>query len=964
MSNYQMDLYSLTPTFLLKYKIERYSSLIWTERYSAAGDFQLVVPPTPQLVSILHPGSFLGMRGRREIMMVETLSFDSGLLTVGGSSLVKFLNQRIAWFENPDYAPHDPKNPDTNLFADYSTSNQTAGEFISDVVNKLVINPVHFNSPYDDIDLDWNRDQFSQLSLAHIDHVGDKKELTFAKGTALYDGITQLASEEHVGISLYLAAADFNTKDFVLRFATYHGRDLTSSQSTFETVRFTPKLESLNDPKEVRGNTEYKNVAYVFHKGKISLHYAKYTNSPPVGFNRRVLYVEAPDVAVSDAKLPGFLKAVANNAFREHIHTHTVDGQVLGDSPYKFPIDYYLGDIVEVEGNAGFIVKARISEYIRSQDQYGVKEYPTFEILAEDQTNYHSDQTFEPQVNDPVYAQSPQVNDPIYPGPDPIFTGDDPNPDPLLDNTDTVNDGLVAPAADAGLHDLTDWQVPEWEYNTDLGYYVHSGSVYVIGAVSAYGESYPGSDVLLTNIPPEYAPVNTITRRVLVDHVNSTYEYAYDSGLKIGPWLSVTITPEGTVTLDGGNPFRPRTNPSDYTYLSLFLSTISWPTSNAEYDAYGNSNSLDEWVGSAEHINAQFGNDVPEDIWQNIDGNYSAHDSRLHLSGQVQSIGDYGAYPYDALIGIPPEYQPKKSGESSIGGDDWCEVPQKDGYRFHIAPPSSGRTHALYSESGAQNPAAALNNGCGFNAPYFYERRSDGFLSRGSTPAMPTPFVPAPADVGVSFVGCSGSPIAPLPDIADWRGNVFSATVRFKPADLIDLGHPPDHTTIHGDTQLCFICGLVPGMSSYYKVVYGYDLAFNQLYAILLLEQCGGSGRALLGEEIWTPNPAADGTVGHSWTLRVSPNPSDVGYSGALSPGYNYWSFGGSHRGTDLVTVPLTGSTVPPGGKLKGDMGFHISASAPPTMQILQMNIEGIGSFPKYAPFDTIDFTGCGWPLY
>jgi hypothetical protein len=65
-----------------------------------------------------------------------------------------------------------------------------------------------------------------------------------------------------------------------------------------------------------------------------------------------------------------------------------------------------------------------------------------------------------------------------------------------------------------------------------------------------------------------------------------------------------------------------------------------------------------------------------------------------------------------------------------------------------------------------------------------------------------------------------------------------------------------------------------------------------------------------------------------------------------------------------LVTVPLTGATVPPGGKLKGDMGFHISASAPPTMQILQMNIEGIGSFPKYAPFDTIDFTGCGWPLY
>src|SRR3954452_20421464 len=88
--NYDMDLYTLSPRFFWKYKIEHYSSFIWTERYSAAGDFEVVMPPTPLWMSILVPGCLVIMRGRRDVMMVENVSFESGLMTVTGSGLMKF----------------------------------------------------------------------------------------------------------------------------------------------------------------------------------------------------------------------------------------------------------------------------------------------------------------------------------------------------------------------------------------------------------------------------------------------------------------------------------------------------------------------------------------------------------------------------------------------------------------------------------------------------------------------------------------------------------------------------------------------------------------------------------------------------------------------------------------------------------------------------------------------------------
>jgi hypothetical protein len=42
-------------------------------------------------------------------------------------------------------------------------------------------------------------------------------------------------------------------------------------------------------------------------------------------------------------------------------------------------------------------------------------------------------------------------------------------------------------------------------------------------------------------------------------------------------------------------------------------------------------------------------------------------------------------------------------------------------------------------------------------------------------------------------------------------------------------------------------------------------------------------------------------------------------------------------------------------------MGFHIPPGT--DIQVLDARVAGDGDFPKMAPDDVLDFTGCGWPL-
>jgi hypothetical protein len=61
--------------------------------------------------------------------------------------------------------------------------------------------------------------------------------------------------------------------------------------------------------------------------------------------------------------------------------TKVVDGEIVPDIQFKYGVHYYLGDVVELQGNSGIVQNARVTEYIRTQDESGERAYPTVTVL-------------------------------------------------------------------------------------------------------------------------------------------------------------------------------------------------------------------------------------------------------------------------------------------------------------------------------------------------------------------------------------------------------------------------------------------------------------------------------------------------------------------------------------------------------------------------------------------------------
>lgn len=379
--------------------VDEFQSVIWTERYSRSGEVQLVVPAFPEYLEMLKEGTYLGLAGSKEVMELKTDSIENGLMTVVGKTILQFLDERVHWARTTDAG---------QPIGDYTVEEAKLGELIADRVEKMVINPVAFSgaAPWPDLNLDWARDKIEGLELGAIDHSGIAQRWTIPVGP-LYTVLSDLAEKEGLGISLYLDYADAEL-GYVLKFTTYRGVDRTSANPDPNAlIRLTPNMETLTGLKEIRSIDGYKNVVYVNYQNKITIHYEDPSNIPE-GLNRRVMVTDAEGepvghkvtaqrqswdrrynggvyerVVVDEADITAFREQNAKDALANHNYIRALDGQVSQNNEYKFGEHYGLGDILELEGLTGIINQARVTEYIRSQDSTGMREYPTLSVLPQ-----------------------------------------------------------------------------------------------------------------------------------------------------------------------------------------------------------------------------------------------------------------------------------------------------------------------------------------------------------------------------------------------------------------------------------------------------------------------------------------------------------------------------------------------------------------------------------------------------
>lgn len=359
-----MELYILDSLNRRVEVVDRFNSVIWTERISSIGDMTLTVNSTREARSRFVAGVRLASNVSDRVMTIKTVEDvvdDDGrrLLKLTGKSLERVLTDRVArgTMDDLTVAPKwvitdTPLNIAKKLFHDICVTG-ILSEF--DVIPGIIENASFY--PEDTV-------------------APPEDEVTIEiDPTTLYDALKTVCDMYHFGFRMIRNDAG------QLYWDVYTGNDRTSQQTVLPAVVFSPELDNLKNVSELTSVELYKNVAYVFSPVGTEIVYPLDVDPEVEGFERNVLFVVASDI--TDVVPADATDKMIRRGFEELAKARRIsvfDGEISQFSNYKYGVDYYLGDYVEQRNSDGFTNKMQVTEQIFVQDGEGERAYPTLTI--------------------------------------------------------------------------------------------------------------------------------------------------------------------------------------------------------------------------------------------------------------------------------------------------------------------------------------------------------------------------------------------------------------------------------------------------------------------------------------------------------------------------------------------------------------------------------------------------------
>lgn len=356
-----MDALILDTSFNAVGLIDVFDTFIWTERYSAYGDFEIFPRITDKNLSDLKEDYYIVINDSDRAMIIEDIQIESDsedgpTLGVAGRSLESILERRIVW-------------------------NQTilSGN-LQDAIKKILDENVIFP---DDPDNERRIDNF--VFEKNEDEAVTSLELASEAqftGDTVYDVIKVLCDVFQIGFKVTLSTEN----KFV--FKLYAGADRSYEQSVNPYVIFSPNFENLINSSYLRSKRSLKTVTLVAGEGEGSERKTvtvSSTDGAGTGLNRRELYTDARDVSsnvdgttLSDEEYNEQLTQRGNEKLAECVEVKSFEGQSDTNATFRLGEDYFIGDIVQIENEYGMESRSRVTEVIRSESGSGFEMYPTF----------------------------------------------------------------------------------------------------------------------------------------------------------------------------------------------------------------------------------------------------------------------------------------------------------------------------------------------------------------------------------------------------------------------------------------------------------------------------------------------------------------------------------------------------------------------------------------------------------
>lgn len=369
-----MELLTLDSEYQPSTLVENYASLIWTERYFSTGDFQLKTTDIQRMIKLLPLESSVTIRDSTVPMMVEIHKIEKkptgpAELTITGRSFESVLERRAA-VKPTTLGPDGPRLAWVEV---QKRESDAAYQAIRQIIGDIARPPLEAQAP-----INSPNDALPMIDLITPEDYGDNAPSgdvivpynIEVKPGNLYTVARELMTINHHGMKAIRPVLGSDQ----IRIEIYNGADLTDE------VVFDARFDQFEEATYLLSYAGSTNWGYVFSKTD-SQTVSKTTSSEPTGLERRVLYLDVSSeegVESEEARRTrGLIELYKFN------NTAKFDGKISEQIADRYNQDYFLGDIIRLDGEYGLSQNVRVSEFIRSDDITGSKAYPTFEAVTD-----------------------------------------------------------------------------------------------------------------------------------------------------------------------------------------------------------------------------------------------------------------------------------------------------------------------------------------------------------------------------------------------------------------------------------------------------------------------------------------------------------------------------------------------------------------------------------------------------
>lgn len=353
-----MEFTILDRNFVAVKMLDVFESFIWTDRYSAYGDFEIELAPTMDNLLYLQTDYYVYSTDTRHTMIIEDIRItsdaeDGNKLIVTGRSLESILERRIIWQQ--------------------TILNGNFQDGIRALLNLNVINPLDGGRKISNFIFEYSNDPaITQLTI--------DSQFT---GTNLYDTIKQLCDVHNIGFRVLLSPEN----KFV--FSLYSGVDRSYNQFINPYVIFSPSFDNLINSNYFSSKRELKTINLVAGEGEGLARRTAQVQIPSgagIELDRREMYTDARDISSNSGEIDYYsyyllLVQRGRDYLAENVIVKAFEGNVDTLHKFIFDKDFFMGDIIQIENEFGIESTSRVTEVVRSRDIDGFQIFPTFTTI-------------------------------------------------------------------------------------------------------------------------------------------------------------------------------------------------------------------------------------------------------------------------------------------------------------------------------------------------------------------------------------------------------------------------------------------------------------------------------------------------------------------------------------------------------------------------------------------------------